>query len=85
MKWLLVIFMMSMNPSGEYDFYVYSQPSFETVEECQLYTANNYAEITQHMQEVFGDLPIENAFCITERKLNEILPKLLNTPEENWI
>ena len=85
MKWLLVIFMMSMNPSGEYDFYVYDQPRFETVEECQMFTANNISEITQHMQKVFGDLPIENAFCITEKKLNEILPKLLNTPEEKWI
>jgi hypothetical protein len=85
MKWLLVIFMMSMNSGGEYDFYVYSDPSFETVEDCQLYAASNHAEITQHMQEVFGNLPIENAFCITERKLNEILPILTVTPEEDWV
>lgn len=85
MKWLLVIFMMSIHPNGEHDFYVYSQPSFETVEDCQRYTEYNYAEITQHMQEVFGNLAIENAFCMTERKLNEILPILTVTPEEDWI
>jgi hypothetical protein len=70
MKWFIIVLMMGTYPDGSKDVFWYTEPSFETVENCKQYVSDNAPTIKMEMQLEFGRLPVEMVYCVREDKLN---------------
>jgi len=73
MKWFILVFMLGMNADGTKDTFLYFQPEFDTVEQCQQYVYQNSAELRKQMIVEFNGRSIEQVFCIREDKINKVL------------
>ena len=73
MKWMVYIIMMGMYPDGTQDTYLYTEPTHESLEACQLYVYNNSNILRMDMAIEFDGKPIERVFCIEEQKFKEYI------------
>jgi hypothetical protein len=73
MKWFILVFMLGMNPDGTKDTFLYFQPEFDTVEQCQQYVYQNSTELRNQMLIEFQGRSIEQVYCIREDKINKVL------------
>jgi hypothetical protein len=69
MKWLILVVMMGMYDDGSQDTYLFFDPHFETLEQCQEYVYNESASIRSRMMFEYQGKSIERVFCIREDKL----------------
>jgi len=73
MKWFILVLMMGTFSDGSKDTYLYFQPKFDTVEQCQRYVYENASDIKTKMQLEFMGKPIETVFCIREDKIEKVI------------
>lgn len=73
MTWFMYIIMIGMYNDGTQDTYLYTEPTFETLEECQQYVYNNSTLLRQEMMREFDGKSIERVFCIEEQKFRKFL------------
>ena len=69
MKWFLVAFMLSTYSDGGRDTYLFTQPQFTSVEECQVYTQINSHVIRLELDSVYPDTGLDSIWCVREDKL----------------
>lgn len=73
MTWFIYIIMIGMYSDGTQDTYLYTEPTFGTLEECQQYVYNNSNVIRQDMMMEFNGKQIEKVFCIEQEKFKKFL------------
>lgn len=73
MKWFIFVIMLGTYNDGTNDTYLYVQPTFETLEQCQQYVYENSTIIRQNMWNEYDGKPIDRVFCIEENKLKQFL------------
>jgi len=73
MKWLILVLMMGTYPDGSKDTFLYFEPEFDSVEQCQNYVYRTAPEIKKHMMIEFMGKPIETVFCVRQDRLPDLL------------
>ena len=73
MKWFILVLMMGTQSDGSRDTFVYLEPKFNTVEQCQSYVYHQAPEIRKHMMIEYQGKGIEMVYCVRENRLKEIL------------
>jgi len=73
MKWFIVVLMLGINTDGTRDTFVYTQPTFDSVDACQEHVYIHSTEMGQAMMQQFQGRLIENVYCIQKDKLDILL------------
>jgi hypothetical protein len=73
MKWLILVLMIGTYPDGSKDTFLYFEPEFDTVEQCQTYVYQTAPEIKQQMMIQFQGKGIDTVFCVRQDRLPAIL------------
>lgn len=73
MKWFILVLMIGTHSDGSRDTFVYLEPEFNSVEQCQRYVYHQAPEIRNHMMIEYEGKSIETVYCVRENKLKEIL------------
>lgn len=73
MKWFVLVLMMGTFTDGSRDTFLYLEPEFDTVEQCQEYVYRQAPEIKKHMMIEYQGKGIDTVFCVRENKLKDIL------------
>tara|TARA_B100000035_G_scaffold35136_1_gene26585 strand:- start:2866 stop:3123 length:258 start_codon:yes stop_codon:yes gene_type:complete len=77
LKILVVVLMAGMTPTGSQDLYIFTDPKFETIQECQKWSQGNVPAIIFNVQREYGNRPIKEIYCMRE----EMLEKYLVNPD----
>jgi|TARA_B100001094_G_scaffold54972_1_gene50550 hypothetical protein len=80
LKILVVVLMTGMTPTGSQDLYVFTDPKFDTIAECQAWSQGNVPAITYSVRREYGTRPIEEIYCMRE----ELLKKFLEDPKSQF-
>ena len=72
MKWFILVLMMGTFSDGSKDTFLYFEPEFDTVEQCQEYVYRQASEIKRHMMIEYQGKPIEMIYCVREDRLKKI-------------
>lgn len=80
LKILVVVLMTGMTPQGSQDLYVFTDPKFDTIAECQAWSQGNVPAITYSVRREYGTRPIEEIYCMRE----ELLKKFLEDPKSQF-
>ena len=80
LKILVVVLMTGMTPTGSQDLYVFTDPKFHTIAECQAWSQGNVPAITYSVRREYGTRPIEEIYCMRE----ELLKKFLEDPKSQF-
>ena len=73
MKWFILVLMMGTFSDGSKDTFLYFEPEFDTVEQCQEYVYRQAPEIKRHMMIEYQGKPIDTVFCVREDKLEKLI------------
>ena len=65
---------------GTRDTFLYMEPEFDTVEQCQKYVYRQAPEIKRHMMIEFQGKPIDTVYCMRQDKLKKLLEASDGTP-----
>lgn len=71
MKWFIIVLMMGAYADGTQDMFWFNKPTFDTVQECQIYVTLNAGKIKMHMAGQYGPKPIETVYCVRQDHLSE--------------
>ena len=71
-KIIILAIMVTSSPL-EKDSYVFTEPYFDSVGECKMYTSINIQPIMKHLFEHFDGKKVKNLYCIPEKQLNQFL------------
>tara|TARA_B100000886_G_scaffold30910_2_gene19376 strand:+ start:1853 stop:2116 length:264 start_codon:yes stop_codon:yes gene_type:complete len=80
LKIIIVAVMVGIGQGGERNLFVFTEPSFNTVEECVSYVQNNVQEITGRIAQSYGFRPVEQILCAEKDKMPVDLIPLSDTP-----
>ena len=75
MKFMIVVIMQFLPQEDATDFFIFTEPNFESYAECTLYLRQpeNAQKIGVKLIEQFGFRLIENVFCAPEFKINRYI------------
>jgi len=73
MKWFILVLMMGTFSDGSKDTFLYFEPEFDTVEQCQEYVYQQAPAIKRHMMIEYQGKPIDTVYCVREDKLKKVL------------
>ena len=73
LKILVVVLMTGMTPTGSQDLYIFTDPKFETIAECQTWSQGNVPAIVWNVQKEYGKRPIKQIYCMREEMLKDFL------------
>lgn len=73
MKWFIVVLMLGTYSDGGKDTYLYTNPNFDTVDQCKDYVYFSADEIRRHMMIEFMGNQIDMIYCVREDKLQKII------------
>jgi len=73
MKWFILVLMMGTFSDGSKDTFLYFEPEFDTVEQCQEYVYRQASEIKRHMMIEYQGKSIDMVYCVREDKLKKVL------------
>ena len=79
MKWLIVVVFSGILPNGNVDTYIFTDPSFNTVEEC-IAAANDPNEIPKYVRRLFFEYGsrarnIQKIVCAQQDDIIEVIEK----------
>jgi len=75
-KILVVAIMSTMTPLED-DTYIFTEPYFESVQECIVYINFNWTHINMHLENKFGsERPLKNLYCVPEKNLKKYLDEI---------
>jgi hypothetical protein len=73
MKWFILVLMMGTFSDGSKDTFLYFEPEFDTVEQCQEYVYRQAPEIKRHMMIEYQGKSIDIVYCVREDRLKKVL------------
>ena len=81
MTWYIFIVMTGMFADGTHDTYLYTNPNFNTLSECQTEVATNGDDIIKDMLIKFNGKTIKKVYCIEEEKLRQFFQTMESEKE----
>jgi len=73
MKWFILVLMLGTFSDGSKDTFLFFEPEFDTVEQCQEYVYRQAPEIKRQMMIEYQGKPIDMVYCVREDKLKKVL------------
>ena len=73
MKVFLVAIMALIYNGDEKDIYIWSNPYFQSMQECKVWVKENNFDIYNHLRKEFPGDQLERLLCVEEDKLREFL------------
>tara|TARA_B100001287_G_scaffold161980_1_gene136197 strand:+ start:1705 stop:1968 length:264 start_codon:yes stop_codon:yes gene_type:complete len=75
MKWLIVVVFANLSPLGEKEMYIFTNPAFDNVYECQADISNPTVIpiLAKKVLEENGPRPIERVLCLPENSVQEFI------------
>jgi hypothetical protein len=73
MKWFILVLMMGTFSDGSKDTFLFFEPEFDTVEQCQEYVYRQAPEIKRQMMIEYQGKPIDTVYCVREDKLENLI------------
>ena len=73
MKWFILVLMMGTFSDGSKDTFLFFEPEFDTVEQCQEYVYRQASEIKRQMMIEYQGKPIDMVYCVREDKLENLI------------
>jgi len=74
MKWfLLAVMTITYNGGLEKDMFVWSNPTFNSLEECVDFVKNNNGPIYLTLKQEFPNDVLDRLFCVEQEKLKKFL------------
>ena len=73
MKWFILVLMMGTFSDGSKDTFLFLEPEFDTVEQCQEYVYRQAPEIKRQMMIEYQGKPIDMVYCVREDKLENLI------------
>jgi|TARA_E500000178_G_C17027825_1_gene758947 hypothetical protein len=80
LKILMVAVMVGIGQYGQRDLFVFTNPSFDTTEECVSYVQQNTNALVLEVAQSYGYRPVESILCINSDKIPADL--LSDSPNE---
>ena len=71
-KIFFIVIVMLTGPKGT-DLYVIEEPSFENPKQCVQFVQIYSYGLIQKAKSVYPNQEIENIYCVTKEKINEIM------------
>jgi hypothetical protein len=71
--WFLVAIMTMVHDGDAKDVYIWSEPRFETSEQCLDYVRTEPEEIYLHLMQQFPADKLDRLFCVQEERLRKFL------------
>ena len=78
MKWMIFVIMTAMPNQGDYDdIYIFSNPTFNTFEECRAHVLSpqNIPSLSRHLILQYGVRTIQDIKCVPESKVRAFILK----------
>ena len=85
LKILIVAVMVGIGQGGERNLFVFTEPTFETTEECISYVQQNTNEVMLRVAQSYGFRPVETILCVDSTKIPSDLNPLSDGPERESI
>jgi hypothetical protein len=85
LKILIVAVMVGIGQGGERNLFVFTEPTFETTEECISYVQQNTNKIMLRVAQSYGFRPVETILCVDSTKIPADLIPLSDGPERESI
>jgi len=75
MKFLVVVIMQFLPGNDSTDFYIFTEPNFESYTECSIFLQDPISaqKLGVKLIEQFGFRMIESVFCAPEHKVNRYI------------
>ena len=74
-KILLIAIMSFTYPNGNKDIFVFQQPEFDTIAECQTYFKNNSDAVFLRLYQAYPNQPPENIYCVPYEAVEEMIKR----------
>ena len=84
MTWFVFVIMVGMFPDGTHDTYLYTNPTHETLEECQAHVRTYSTDIRKDMFIKFKGKMINKVYCVEEENLKKFF-KLMQEDSQKQI
>ena len=85
LKILIVAVMVGIGQGGERNLFVFTEPTFETPEECISNVQQNTNEVMLRVAQSYGFRPVETILCVDSTKIPSDLIPLSDGPERESI
>ena len=78
LKILVVVLMAGVMENGARDLYVFTEPTFNSIEACTEWAQHNPEQVIWTVAREYGQRPIEMVYCVEEEKVKRtiIVPSL---------
>ena len=73
MKWMIVAVMAFVYPNGSKDYYIWPEPTFDSMEECMYFGKLAKPELIAKLNLVYPNKEIEMISCVDLDVVNDIL------------
>ena len=75
MKWMIVAVMAFVYPNGSKDYYIWPEPSFDSMEQCMAFGSLAKTELNAKLNLEYPGKEIEMISCVDLDIVNDILAK----------
>ena len=75
MKWMIVAVMAFVYPNGSKDYYIWPEPSFDSIEQCMAFGRLAKPELIAKLNLEYPNKEIEMISCVDLDIVNDILAK----------
>ena len=72
-KIIILALMVTNSPLEDSDSYVFTEPHFDSVPECQMFVSMNIQPILKHLFKQFDGKRVQNIYCVPEKQLNQFI------------
>tara|TARA_B100000073_G_scaffold99172_1_gene78843 strand:- start:377 stop:631 length:255 start_codon:yes stop_codon:yes gene_type:complete len=72
-KIIILALMVTNSPLEDSDSYVFTEPHFDSVPECQMFVSMNIQPILKHLFKHFDGKRVQNIYCVPEKQLNQFI------------
>ena len=76
MKTFLIVLVMVATSNGNEDLYIISDPSFPNGSQCSAFVQQNANELVGRAQLEYEGRPVQDIFCVDEKKLKLLLTEV---------
>ena len=74
LKVLVVVLMAGIMENGGRDLYVFTKPTFTTIESCKEWAQQNPDQVIWTIAQEYGQRPIEMVYCVDEEQVKKTVP-----------
>ncbi|MAS63612.1 MAG: hypothetical protein CL815_00095 [Coraliomargarita sp.] len=81
MNWFIVAIMAMVHTNGDKDLFVFTDPYFETSQECISYVQENQNAVMLRLAREFPNNNLDKIMCVPEENVEKIMESTRPIPE----